>query len=444
MGSVDKDLVLGLDLGTTRTKALLMDASGGELAVTEAPTPFVASDGRIDALAEDLISVASSVVAALGEGRDRVAAVGIAGMAECGTALSREGRPLAPVIAWHDPRGSDIAERLAKQFGDTLGLRTGQRPRSVSSVAKLGWLVANGTSDVDRWLGVPELVLRDLTGVEATEHSFASRTGCWDVVRQVWLADVAEAAGFPISVFAPVREAGSATGHLCAGAAARWGLPAGIPVTLAGHDHLAGAAGVGARPGDLVNSVGTAETVLGLSDTAPDVARALVLRTPVSVAPGGRTWVVMAGAARAGVVLEAAARLLGRPIPELDALAADSASIDATAFLKAFQTDGTPTVPDGPPGPVWRGLLHALAERTAEAAERVSQLVPAKRLLVIGGGSRSGPWLRAKAELIALPILRPRTRQAVARGAALFAGQAAGWWLSPEAAPALGADPARG
>jgi sugar (pentulose or hexulose) kinase len=82
-------------------------------------------------------------------------------------------------------------------------------------------------------------------------------------------------------------------------------------------------------------------------------------------------------------------------------------------------------------------LLHALAERTADAAARVGQLVAARRMLVIGGGSASRPWLRAKMALVPLPIVLPATSQAVARGAAVFAGQAAGWWPSPEAAPKL-------
>jgi len=61
--------------------------------------------------------------------------------------------------------------------------------------------------------------------------------------------------------------------------------------------------------------------------------------------------------------------------------------------------------------------------------------VPAERLLVIGGGAASRPWLREKADVVSLPLVRPRTTQAAARGAAVFAGQAAGWWASPEEAP---------
>jgi sugar (pentulose or hexulose) kinase len=144
---------------------------------------------------------------------------------------------------------------------------------------------------------------------------------------------------------------------------------------------------------------------------------------------------VLAGAARAGVVLDAAARLLGHSIGELDAMAEDAPYVDAGAFLRNLQVGEEADPPEGAPGAVWQGLLHALAERTAEAAARVGELVPARRMLVIGGGSASRPWIRAKMALVPLPIVLPATSQAVARGAAVFAGQAVGWWPSPEAAP---------
>ena len=82
----------------------------------------------------------------------------------------------------------------------------------MATVAKLGWLVENGlAADAPagwRWLGVPELVLRALTGAEATEWSLAARTGCFDVGRREWLPEVAPAAGFDVDVFPPVHGRG--------------------------------------------------------------------------------------------------------------------------------------------------------------------------------------------------------------------------------------------
>lgn len=433
-------LLLGIDIGTSRCKAMLMDREGLLQTSSVLPTPFQTGPLGIEMAAETLWSALGALIGSLGPSVESVAGVGICGMAECGAPLDAGGSALAPVIAWHDPRGAEVAERLQAQFGDGIGLRTGQRPRPVSTVAKLGWLRAHGCPEPARWLGVPELCLWRLTGSEATEHTLASRTGCWDVLAQRWLADVAGAAGFSAAVFPPVRPAGEPMGFTGERGGLPLGLPSGVPVTLAGHDHLAGALGAGAREGDLVNSVGTAETVVGAAAGRPDLRVALERRTPVSVSLGGGGWTVMGGAARAGVVLARAAALLGRPLPELDALAVGAEPVGASSLLPGLATGGEVSLPGAGPGAIWRGLLDALAGRTAETVERVRALAPAERVVVIGGGSRSGPWLQAKAKALGLPLIRLRDAHAgdyaAARGAALLAGVAAGWWPDGAAAPA--------
>ena len=425
------DLVLGLDVGTTRCKAVLVDREGVEVVEADRPTPFARTGAGIEMTVPALLATVAGTVADLGSALGSVSGVGIAGMAECGAPLGRGGEALAPVISWHDPRGADVVADLTAVFGDELALRTGQRLRPVSTLAKLGWQVRHGVGPVRRWLGVPELCLRALTGAEATEHSLASRTGGYDVLAREWMASVCAAAGFDAGCLPPVQSAGSAMGVIRGGG--RWGLPAGIPVTLAGHDHLAGALGSGAGRGDLVNSVGTAETVLGQLASAPDLGVAFAQRTPVSVAPGGEGWVVLGGAARAGVVLAAAAGLLGRSLAELDtlAMAARDPLPDVAALLADLQEGRAVALPEGPPGVVWRGLLRALCARTAETAARVAASAPGDRLLVIGGGARSEVWLAEKAAALPYALSVPPVRQAAARGAALCAGTAAGWWPFP-------------
>ncbi len=226
-------------------------------------------------------------------------------------------------------------------------------------------------------------------------------------------------------------------GRVSAEGAAWSGLGEGIPVTIAGHDHLAGAEGVGAGPDDLVNSVGTAETVMRRSARPPDMAQALELRGAVTVRPGGAEWVVLASAARAGLVLEAAARALARSPSELDDLADQAGSVPVDDDLvRSIQGGEQPELPDASPGEVWNGLLRALSERTLDSVGRlVTLLGPAQRLIVFGGGSRSAPWMRTKTEVVDLPVLRTRAPDAVVRGAVSLAGVAAGWWPSVEEAP---------
>ncbi len=406
---------------------MLVDGDGTVRAAVSKPTPFTPRlGGGVDMEASDLEGVLRVLIGELGEARSGVAGVGVAGMAESGVPLA-EGHPLGPILAWFDGRGEETASELVAALGPGLALRIGQRVRSVSSVAKLGWLLADGMPLPQRWLGVPETVLYLLTDAEATEHSLAARTGAYDVAAGSWISEVADVLGVSPDIFPAVATAGEPMGEVSAQAAAWYGLPAGVPVTIAGHDHLAAAEGVGADDDDILNSVGTAETLLRRTSVLPDLERSLELGLAVTVRPGGRGWVVLASARRSGQVLEGLAAEHALTPAELDGLAAEvMAGSGSTAAGRA-----------------WAEALGDLAERSAGGVERVTELTgPASRLLVYGGGSRSQPWLALKARALhPLPVLRVVTSDAVARGAALAAGVAAGWWPSPAAAPPAPLEP---
>jgi xylulokinase len=407
------------------------------------PTPFAVSADGIEMEVADLGLALADVIAALGPPREEVAAIGVAGMAESGAPL-RAGRPIGPIIAWHDGRGEETVASLEARFGAALQCWTGRRVRTVSSVAKLGWLIDQGMTAPDRWLGVPELALFLFTGAEATEHSLAARTGAYHVRDGHFLPEVtahvlAGSGSDPHRLFPPVRTAGAAMGFVSVEAAARYGVPAGIPVTIAGHDHLAAAAGLGGRPGDLFNSVGTAETVFRRVGTPPDVERALELDLAITVWPGGDAWGVLASATRSGLVIDTLTAHLGCDPTHLDALA------ECSAATVTNHLAGDPVVlgqgievPTGAPGEMWRATLGALSRRTAAAAARVAALAgPHARLFVFGGGSRSTAWLTAKAEEVGVPVVACSIPEAAARGAGLAAGVAAGWWPRVAAGPTV-------
>lgn len=424
-------VLLGLDVGTTGTKAVLVDESGSEVGRAAVPTPFTAGE-RVEMDVDALRRCVAEVLGAIGDARTGVEGVGVAGLAEAGAPLDRSGRPLAPILGWHDRRGQEAVEELARRFGPDLELRIGQPLRPILTAAKLGWLVDHGLAEAVRWLGVPELVVHALTGAEATERSLAARTGCYDVRTLEWMPEVGHALGFDVALFPPVERAGAVVGRVSRSGAQWSGLPAGIPVTLAGHDHLAGMVGAGVGPGEVGNSVGTAETLVARSPTLPDVAAAGSLRVAVTLHPDGKSWAALVSAVRSGVVLEAAARQLGRLPADLDAAAAAADPADAADAVDRLLAGEEAGLDRDRPGEVWAGLLRALAARTADAYGRLETVLgAAEKVVVFGGGSVSEPWLAAKEAALPVPLRRAPVTDAVGRGAALYGGVAAGWCPAP-------------
>jgi hypothetical protein len=214
----------------------------------------------------------------------------------------------------------------------------------------------------------------------------------------------------------------------------------------------------------------------------------------VTVLPGGQGWALLTSAARAGMVVSAVARALGASPEELDrsAKGADRAEV-APGLIEAVSR-GEPFTPihTASPAAVWNGVLDALAARTWDAVERLQQAadhhgptdpgagagrpsgagggpsgvrpgvgsgerlgirdgvgrerlgreggeaVASAGLVVFGGGSRSRPWLQAKADARPeIPVWRSTAVEAVARGAALSAGVAAGWWPTAADGPGI-------
>ena len=193
---------------------------------------------------------------------------------------------------------------------------------------------------------------------------------------------------------------------------------------------------------------------MGRSAALPDVEAAIDRGAAVTLFPGGDGWAVLASAARAGLAVDGAAAALHSSPADLDVAATATTTtnaattttglLDAPGLLDSLRRRRPPPLPAGEPGAVWATLLDALATLTGEAIAAVTHVVgPRERLVVFGGGSTSQPWLEAKARHAPLPVHWSTTRHAVARGAAVQAGVAAGWWPTAAAAPAPDLEPIR-
>jgi sugar (pentulose or hexulose) kinase len=417
-----KEAVIGLDLGTTTSKALVQDVRGRRLALVETPTSWNTTSGggtetTAATLADLVVRILKAAVqqAEASSGAFRVVGVGVTGFAESGVLLDAESRPCSPVIAWFDRRGESQSTRIESQnpgFANEFVRRTGLAWNSQASAAKLLWLADQGlTATPDHhWLSIPEYVVHVLGGRRVSEPSLASRTGLLDqATGRPWPAG-ASILDLPVTLLPETVEAGSSAGHLRFTA-----LPAqlqGATLTVAGHDHAVAAIGAGATGADeLFNSTGTADVITrSLPGRLTDEQREQLVGNGISagshILPDTS---LLLGGVRGGLLLRRVLTLL---------CAGDSAArdrLDAAALHIDVRPAGLRICGGGPagddvelhfrddaqPAAVWAEATRYTAAETRRLLETIHQVVhPHRRAVASGGWTRMASVRRAKAAAI--------------------------------------------
>jgi sugar (pentulose or hexulose) kinase len=426
-------VLVGVDVGTTRVKAVAVDVRGVVRGEAAEPTPWRRDGGHAEVEPAALVRHARRVAAkAAGTRGGAVLGIGVTGMAETGVLVDGRDRPLAPAIAWHDPRG-DVAT-IARELGTgPFQATTGLPLTTLPTLAKLLWLRRSHpeTGRAVRFYSVAEWVVRRLGGAPVTELSLASRTGLLDIGRaRPWDAALDLLDGPRLLDDAVV--AGTPAGRVSADE----GVLRGAVLTVAGHDHQVAAYGVGAATdGALFDSLGTAEALVRtVRPPLPGQRVAALAAQGISVG-----WGVVAGhlcvlagiptgltlnriAGMLGAVTGAERRALGeqalavppdQPAPRLVDLGDDGFGI-------LDITDGVT------PALLWRAAADALAEHAQRVLDRIDALTGPHSDVVVAGG-----WLHNPAVLAAkrrqYPAMRTTTvTEPGAYGAALLAGTAAG------------------
>lgn len=447
-------MLLGIDLGTSSVKALLLSPGGRRLAVAHAgygidsPSPgWAESDPAVWWRA--CVGVVRRVVA----GHEQaVAAVGVTGQMHGVVLVDHTGEPLRSAILWAD-------RRSAAQLTPYRALASEQRRRLANQPAvgmagpTLLWLRDNevGSYERARWALQPKDWLRfELTGEAATEPTDASGTLLYDLPGDDWAGDVISALGLRRELFPPVAASAGTAGTLLPQAAAELGLPVGIPVALGAADTAAAALSVPElAEGEILLSVGSGAQLYAPTASAhPDPTG----RTHLFRAATPTGYYALAAMQNAGIALEWARSRLGAT---WDAAYREAFSAPAGAngltFLPYLSGERTPHFdPEATGG--WLGLRleHTRAHLLRAAFEGVAFAIrdglealreigydPA-RLLLAGGGSLHPRWRQLLADTLGRPLVSvPLPATASARGAALLAGMSLGRSAGGPDAPPL-------
>ncbi len=449
---------LGLDISTTASKALLVDAYGSVAGSAASPHKVSMPHPRWseqdpgdwwDAMCQSIRRVlrASQVAPAA------IQAVGLTGQMHGLVMLGAAGKVLRPAMLWNDGRAQAQCDAIRKALGlERLVRVTGNDAYTGFTAPKLLWVrdhepaVYRNTRQV---LLPKDYIRYRLTGTLATDKAGAGGTLLLDLAARAWSSVMLEALDIPGEWLPPTHEGPTVTSVVSAAGAQATGLRAGTPVVAGGGDQAAQAVGVGA--------------------VAPDKWALTLGTSGVVFAPCARPFVDGAGRAHAfphavpnrwhmmGVMLSAAGSLawyhdaLCKGM-DYGALIAEAAAIppgsQGLVFLPYLTGERTPHADPRATG-AFVGLTpgHTRAHMTRAVLEGVAMglrdnlnllleagLPLPREVRISGGGAQSPLWRQILADVLQLELRAVSVAEGAALGAALLAGVAAAHWPSAEAA----------
>ncbi len=460
---------LGLDLGTSAVKALLL--SGEPTAeVRSYSVPLSLSTPRPGWSEQDPGDWWQASVRAIREllGRTGTDAAEIQGIAVSGqmhgaTLLDEAGHVLRPCILWNDQRSGAECDWITGRVGlDTLLEWVGNPALAGFTLPKLLWVRRHEPAIYSRIRTV--LLPKDylnfrLTGRLATDVSDASGTLLFDVAHRCWSEPLAQAVDVPTSWFPAALESTEVVGQVSADAADASGLHPGTPVVAGGADNACAAVGTGVvRTGQVLASIGTSGTLVAPM-SEPRVDPAGRLHTFCHAVPD--TWYAMGVVLSAGGSLQWWRSILfpGDEMNRTDAgygamlegASRVPAGSDGLIFLPYLTGERTPHGDPDARGAFFglslrhgrdhltRSVLEGVSFALADSADLMRALdVPLHTVRTTGGGAQSPLWREILASLLGSRVLTALTDSGPAFGAAILAGVGTGQWASvAEAADAL-------
>jgi xylulokinase len=449
-------LLLGLDVGTTSVKAVVYQTDGVAVAASSRPTPtHVPRPGwayyRPDELWQTVVAAIRGALADV-PNPGEIKSVAVASIGETGVLLDASGAATTDSIAWFDSRTRPQATWLAERIGiDELFARSGLSLQPIFSLNKLLWHrehEPDAWARSVRWLMLADFIAYRLCGETATDLSLASRTLMLDLHRKCWHEETLDQAGIDRRLMAPLVSSGTPLGQIASSAAALTGLPLTAVVAAGGHDHVCGALAAGVtRPGQMLNSLGTAEAVfLPIEQPLVDRKAGNQGYTQGAHVVGG-AYYAFGSNYTSGASIEWLRDLLGSTDDPVgyEELIASAERVPAGSlgvlYLPHLRLANPPyddprsrgaligLTMDADRDVITRAIFEGLAlesRHTLEPLLAYPQVTAPQSVVAIGGGTRNPLLMRVKASVSNLVYQVVRAEEATALGAALLGGLGAG------------------
>ncbi|AGT35496.1 MAG: FGGY-family carbohydrate kinase [Thermofilum sp.] len=462
---MDKDILLSIDIGTTTVKVALFDSVGNLLAVDgkEYPT-YYPKPGWAEQDPEDwwetVVEVTRTVIRKSHIDPSRIAGINVSSQRETLALIDSNGKSLGRVPIWMDRRSAPQAERIKKE-NDVREIyrRTGLVVDATFTATKLLWYKENEPEVLKRakkGLQPKDYVIYKLTGRPITDHTVASRTMLFNIVKLQWdqeLFDMLKLSEY-IDLFPESLNSDEIVGTLSEEAARILGLPTDIEVLAGMGDRQAEVLGAGIFESSRVEeSTGTGST------TATMVDRPLLdekMRFSVGASPIRNTWVIEAGMSTAGAILRWFRDQVAESVQQLASSTRRRAYeyLDMEAEYIPPGSNGLIVLPffSGARSPRWnpyargvifgltvyhtrshifRAMMEGIAYEIRKILEVFGELgIRPSELILMGGGAKSPTWARIKANVTKLEVVLPELLDAALAGDALITSTALGLFES--------------
>ena len=463
--------LLGIDIGTTGTRAILVDPESGEViagATREYPLYTPRPQWAEQDPADWWQATCDAVQAAIAEAdiqADDVQGIGLSGQMHGVVLLDDRDQVLRSSLIWCDQRSQAQCDWITERVGAERLIELTSNPALTGfSAPKLLWVREHQPelyAKARSFLLPKDFIRFKLTGERATEVSDASGTLLFDVTHRRWSQEMLEALEIDPALLPQVYESPEITGRVTAQAAALTGLKEGTPVVGGGGDQAAGAVGNGiVRPGIVSCTVGSSGGVFAYMSEPRRDPRGRV-HTFCHAVPGA--WHVMGVTQGAGLSLRwfrdqfgdlerALASRLGVDPYELLTQEAQQApaGCEGLLFLPYLMGERTPHLDPDAKGVFFgltarhtrsdmiRAILEGVAYSLRDSFEILREMsVPIEQVRASGGGARSELWRQIQADVFNTELVTVNATEGPAYGVALLAGVGTGIWRSvPEACDA--------
>ncbi len=443
--------LLGVDVGTAGCKAAAFSEDGTCIAraYREYATLHPA-EGRSELDSAEVWEKTHAVIseAAAGAARDPVTALCVSAMGEAATPLSADRRILGNCILSSDTRGREHVAMLEKRYGQKRFYEINPNILATNyTLPKILWLRENAPDLYERtdvfllWDGLAGFML----GCDPfTGYSEANRTLLFDMPGRDWSDELLGTAGIDRAKLPRCLPGGAIAGTVGDAAADDMGLPRGVKVVVGGHDQCCNALGAGlSRPGRAVDGIGTFECITPVYDRVPPAHAMLQqgLNVEHHVVPGLYVSFLYN---QAGLLVRWFRDTFAKERRDeediYDRLASEMPADPTRLFvLPYFEMTGSPRfVSDASGvitglkthttrGDILKAIMESVTYYFAESIESLRGIgIDTSEFVATGGGATSDPWLQIKADILGVPIVRPRITECGLLGAALLAGAATG------------------